>query len=103
MDDLVLFMPTKKSNIAKLEDLVKALLQKGMKISPKKCQLFRRELQYMGNTIFIKDKSVCVKPLRSRMEAILKLKPPTTVKVCGSFVGMVHFVSIFFFQNYKNY
>ena len=43
MDDLTLFMPSKKSQIAKLEDLVKALLKNGLKISPKKCQLFRTE------------------------------------------------------------
>ena len=30
----------------------------------------------MGNTIFIKKKRVCVKPLRSRLEVIQKLKPP---------------------------
>ena len=49
----------------------------------------------MGNTIFIKDKRVCVKPLHSRLEAIQKLKPPMTIKGCGSFVGIVNFVSIF--------
>ena len=48
MDDLLLFMAIKKSYIAKLEDLLKALLKNGFKISPKKCQLFRKELQYMG-------------------------------------------------------
>ena len=57
MDDLLLFMPTRKSKIAKLEDLLKVLLKNGLKISPKKCQLFRKDLQYMGNTIFITDKS----------------------------------------------
>ena len=49
----------------------------------------------MGNTIFIKDKRVCVKPLRSRLEAIQKLRPPVTIKGCRSFVGMVNFVCIF--------
>ena len=56
MDDLLLFRPTKKLHMAKLEDLLKDLLKNGLKISLKKCQLFKRELQYMGNTIFIKDK-----------------------------------------------
>ena len=60
MDNLSLFTPSKKSHIAKLEELLKALLQNGLKISPKKCQLFRTELQYRGNTIFIKDRRVCV-------------------------------------------
>ena len=38
MDDLLLFTPSKKSYIAKLEDLLKALLKNGLKISPKKLQ-----------------------------------------------------------------
>ena len=36
----------------------------------------------MGNVIFIKDNKVCVKPLRSRIEAIQKLNPPTMPKGC---------------------
>ena len=32
-------------------------------MSPKKCQPFRKELQYMGNTIFIKDRRVCIKSI----------------------------------------
>ena len=80
MDDLLLFTPTKSSHFDKLEDLLKALQKNGLKISPKKCQLFKTELQYMGNTIFIRDRRVCVKPLRSRIDAIQKLKPPMTIK-----------------------
>ena len=49
--------------MTKLDDLLKALLKNGLTISPKKCQLFRTELQCMGNTIFIKDRRVCIKPL----------------------------------------
>ena len=54
MDDLLLFTPSKKSHTAKLEDFLKVLLKTGFKISPKKCQLFRKELQYMGYTIFMR-------------------------------------------------
>ena len=76
MDDLLLFTPTKKSHMDKLEDLLRALLKNGLKISPKKCQLFRKNVHYMGNKIFIQNKRVCVQPLRSRLEAIQKLQPP---------------------------
>ena len=61
MDDLLLFTPSKKAHIAKLEDLLRALRKNELKICPKKYQLFRMELQYMGNTIFI--------------EAVQKIKP----------------------------
>ena len=40
----------------------------------------------MGNTIFIKNRRVCVKPLQSRLEALHKLKPPTKAIGCRSFV-----------------
>ena len=63
MDNLLLFTLTKKSYIAKVEDLLMVLLKNGLKISLKKCQLFHKELQFMANTIFIKDKRVCIKPL----------------------------------------
>ena len=72
MDDLILFTPSKESHMNKLEDILNALLKIRLKISPKKCQLFKTNLQYMGNEIFIENKKVCMKPLRSRLEAIPK-------------------------------
>ena len=58
MDDLLLFTPSKGSHMEKLEDLLNVLLKNGLKISPKKCQLFRTNLQYMGNEIFIQNRKV---------------------------------------------
>ena len=89
-------MPTslEKSHIAKL-DLLKALFKNGLRISPKKCQLFRTKLQYVGNTIFIQERRVCVKPLRSWLETIQKLQLPTRVKGSRSLTGMVNFLSFY--------
>ena len=75
--------------------LLQALLKNGLKISPKKCLLFRTNLQYMDNEIFIQKKRVCVQPLRSRLEAIKKLQPLTRLKGCRSFARMVNFLSMF--------
>ena len=49
----------------------------------------------MRNTIFIKERRVCVKPLHSQLEAIQKIKPRNMAKQCKRFAGMVNFVSIF--------
>ena len=89
MDDLLLFTPSREAHMSKLEDLLRALLKNESKISPKKCQLFKTSLQYMGN------KMVCVKPLRNRLEAIQKLQPPKTHKGCRSFAGVGNFLSMF--------
>ena len=95
MDDLLLFTPSKRVHMAKLEDLLKTLLKNSLKISPKKCQLFKTELHYMGNIIFIKDRKVGVKPLRGRLKAIQKLWLPTTSKGYRSFTGVVNFLGMF--------
>ena len=95
MDELLLFTLSKRSCMDKLEDLLQALLKNGLKIFPKKCHLLRTNLQYMDNEIFIQNKRVCTQPLRSRLEAVQKLQPPTTVKGCRSFAGMVNFLSMF--------
>ena len=42
-----------------------------------------------------KDRKVCVRPLRSRIDAMLKLKPPKMPKGCRSFAGMVNFLGMF--------
>ena len=60
MDDLLLHR-TKYGLLKYFEVLLKTLLKNVLKISPKNCQLFRPKWQYLGNTIFIKDKKVCIK------------------------------------------
>ena len=40
--------------------------------------MFKKDLQYMGNNIFIKGKKVSVRPMGIRIEAIQRLKPTTT-------------------------
>ena len=45
----------------------------------------------MGNVIFLKDRKVCVEPLRSRLEGTQKSQPPMTPKGNRSFTGMVNF------------
>ena len=72
MDDLILFTLLKASHTNKLEDILKALLKNGLKISPKKCQLFKTSLQYIRNEIIIENQeSVCEtikKQIRSHTE-----------------------------------
>ena len=46
-----------------------------LKYPQRSVSYLKQKLQYMGNVIFIKERKVCVKPLRSRIEAIQKLNP----------------------------
>ena len=49
--------------IWQIRRFIKSTVKNGLKISPKKCQLLRTNLNYVANEIFIQNKRVCMKPL----------------------------------------
>ena len=94
LDDLLIH-GFKENHLDRLEALFKALIKHGLKLSPKKCQLFMKHLTYMGNVFHINGLTISITPLQLRVEAIQKLQPPTNVKGCKSFCGVVNYLSIF--------
>ena len=94
MDDLLIH-GMKGNHMDRLEGLFKAMIKHGLKLSPKKCQLFMKHLVYMGNVFHIDGSTISITPLQSRIDAIQKLQPPTNVKGCKSFCGVVNYLSIF--------
>ena len=94
MDDCLVF--SKKYNHLKhLTDLFKALIRNGLKISPRKCKLFKTSLVYMGHQVSIIDGIPHITPVKSRVDAIVKLDPPKSPKNCKQFCGMVNYLSMF--------
>ena len=94
MDDMLVFS-TRKSHRARLIDLFKMMIKYKLKLSPKKCQLFRKQLVYIGNVFTIKDGKITITPMRSRCEAIQLLPTPTTVTEVKSFCGTANYLSLF--------
>ena len=94
MDDLMLH-GLKSQHMALFEHLLTSLISHGLKLSLRKCQLFMKHLVYLGNVFHIEDGVITITPMKSRIEAIQKLPPPTTVKECKSFCGVVNYLSLF--------
>ena len=94
MDDLLIHS-TKAAHWKLLEQLLKSMCKNGLKLSPKKCQLFKTQLTYMGNEFSINKRTMTITPLRSRTEAINKIPTPKTPKQCKSFCGVVNYLSLF--------
>ena len=69
MDDLLIHS-IKKDHWTLLEDLSKAVTNNGLKLSAKKCQLFRTTITYMGNDFKIKNRIMTITLLKTRTEAI---------------------------------
>ena len=94
MDDTFIHF-TNQEHMDDLMDLFKVLQKYGLKISPHKCQFFKKKLVYMGLEFQVKDSKVCYTPLKDKCEAIRNLESPKTLKQTRAFCGMVNFLSSF--------
>ena len=94
MDDLLIHS-TKMAHWKLLEQPLRSMCKNGLRLSPKKCQLFKTKLTYMGNEFSINKRTMTITPLRSRTEAINKIPVPRTPKQCKSFCGVVNYLSLF--------
>ena len=94
MDDLMLH-GLKSDHMVLFEQLLVTLIAHGLKLFPRKFQLFMKHLVYLGNVFHIENSIITITPMKSRIEAIQKLPPPTTVKGCKSFCGVVNYLSLF--------
>ena len=94
MDDIFIHS-TKEEHMDNLMDLFKVLQKYGLKISPHKCQYFKKKIVYMGLKFQIRDSKVYYKPLKDKCKAIKNLVSPKTLKKTRAFCGMVNFLSSF--------
>ena len=94
MDDTFIHS-TADEQMDDLMDLFKVLQKYGLKISPHKCQFFKKKIVYMGLEFQVEDDKVCYTPLKDKFEAIQNLNSPKTLKQTREFCGMVNFLSSF--------
>ena len=69
MDDTFIHS-TADEHMDDLMDLFKVLQKYGLKISPHKCQFFKKKIVYMGLESQVEDDKVCYTPLKDKCEAI---------------------------------
>ena len=94
MDDLLLHS-TRDTHMSLLVNLFETMIQNGLKLSPKKSQLFVKELVYLGTLFTVKAQGLIITPLLTRVDAIRNIPTPTTPKGCKSFCGVVNYLAIF--------
>ena len=83
LDDIVIFSKDLASHLERLEAVFQKLEKAGLKLKPSKCELFRRQLAYLGHVISHKG----VATDEGKIEAIKNWPTPTTVMEVRSFLG----------------
>ena len=94
MDDTFIHS-TAKEHMDDLIDLFKVLRKYGLKLSPHKCQFFKKKIFYMGLEFQIQEDKVCYTPLKDKCDAIRNLESPKTLRQTRAFCGMANFLSSF--------
>ena len=93
MDDLLIFSKNEEEHQQHIAQVLEALITCGLKISPKKSLFFRDKVDHLGHTIEIIDGKPHTKIQRSKIEAIVRLKVPRTLKQLRGFCGMVNYLT----------
>ena len=88
MDDLLIHNPRRKHFVL-IGNLLVTMKSNGLKLSPKKSQLFMNKLFKVNGNI------MTITPLHTCIEVIQKLQAPTTVKGCKSFCGVEKNLALF--------
>ena len=94
MDDIFIHL-TDEEHMDDLMDLFKVLRKYGLKLSPHKCQFFKKKVVYMGLEFQIEGDKVCYTPLKDKCDTIRNLESPKTLRQTRAFCGMVNFLSSF--------
>ena len=99
MDDTFIHS-TAEEHMDDLLDLFKVLRKYGLKISPYKCQFFKKKIVYMGLEFQVEDDKVCYTPLKDKYEAIQKFRFPKNIETDKSFLSYGQF-PVFIFTRLK--
>ena len=90
MDDTFIHL-TAEEHMDDLMDLFKVLRKYNLKLSPHKCQFFKKKIVYMGLEFQIQGDKVCYTPLKDKCNATRNLESPKTLRQ----TRMVNFLSSF--------
>ena len=88
-DDLAIATDTYEEHLCSLEALFIRLERMNIRLHPKKCDLLQPSITFLG-WIF-SDKGRKISP--EKVEALLKMPPPTSKKLLRSFIGLAAYLS----------
>ena len=87
LDDILIASSTQEEHLRDLETVFTILEENGLVVNRKKCVLGETSIEFLGHLCDAHG----IKPLPCKVEAIRKVKPPTTIKELQRFLGMINY------------
>ena len=85
LDNINVFLKTFSDHLDHLTQVFEQLKTAGLKLKPKKCHFFKENNEFLG---FVISKNG-IKPVPSKIEAIVKMKSPESMRDIQIFLGMI--------------
>lgn len=87
LDDVIVYSKTFDEHLDRLREVFERLQAAGLKLKPKKCQLFQRSVQYLGH--IISEDGVKTDP--EKIRTVAEWPMPITAKQVRSFLGLASY------------
>lgn len=96
-DDCLIFSRNEQEAMKHIEIILDTFQKHGLKLSPKKCRLFRRRCTYIGHEISISEAEGIVKvtAMSDKCQAIRNMRRPSNPKEVRRLIGAVTFLSMY--------
>ena len=94
LDDVIAFGNDFQKALCNLEMVLKRLQRAHLRLKPKKCHLFEQSVEYLGHVVTAEG----VKPCPSKVDAVRKWPPLTSVGDVRSFLGLCNYYRRFMKQ-----
>ncbi|CAF1475073.1 unnamed protein product, partial [Rotaria sordida] len=83
IDDIVVYSRSFDEHVAHMTQILSILLKHNFQLNPSKCNIFQHQIDYLSHTI----SEHSVKPTDEKIQAIIKLREPTTLAEANKFLG----------------
>lgn len=91
IDDILITGSNDAKHFERLEEVLKRLQQHGLRLKKDKCRFMQPSVEYLGHPV----DAVGIRPLPSKLEAIVNAPAPVNVQQLRAFLGLLNYYSKF--------
>ena len=91
LDDIIIFSQNKEEHIKHIETIFKKLKKADLKLKESKCDIFKKEIHYLGHLILVSS----IQPSPKKLDSLSNMPKPRSPKEIKQFLGLTGYYKKF--------